>query len=67
MIKDPNSRYEHKRSDKLLKIKQFTDAEAKVTGHERGTGRCSEMMGAIHVVDLKTNKKFKIGTGFDNK
>ena len=67
MIKDPNSKYEFKRSDKLLKIKQFTDAEAKVTGHEKGTGRFSEIMGAIAVVDVKTKKKFKIGTGFDVK
>jgi DNA ligase-1 len=41
MIKDPKSFYENKRSDKLLKIKKFTDAEAKVIGHEKGTGRCS--------------------------
>lgn len=33
MIKDPNSKYENKRSDKLLKVKTFEDAEATVIGH----------------------------------
>ena len=33
MIKDGNSMYEGKRSDKLLKVKKFDDAEATVTGH----------------------------------
>ena len=34
MIKDPNSNYENKRSDKLLKVKKFEDAEATVIGHQ---------------------------------
>lgn len=33
MIKDPNSLYEGKRSDFLLKVKKFEDAEATVVGH----------------------------------
>ena len=33
MIKDPKSKYEGKRSDKLLKVKQFEDAEATVYDH----------------------------------
>jgi DNA ligase-1 len=33
MIKDPLSKYENKRSDKLLKVKTFEDAEATVIGH----------------------------------
>ena len=33
MIKDPQSLYEKKRSDKLLKVKKFEDAEATVVGH----------------------------------
>jgi len=49
MIKDPSSKYEHRRSDKLLKIKKFDDAEAKVTGWEYGTGKNEEVMGAVHV------------------
>ena len=33
MIKDPNSKYENKRSNFLLKVKKFDDAEATVIGH----------------------------------
>ena len=63
MLRGPNSLYENKRSDNLLKVKKFEDAEATVTGHESGTGRCSFMLGAIHV---KTDDgiAFKIGSGF---
>jgi DNA ligase-1 len=49
MIKDPKSLYEHRRSYSLLKVKRFEDAEATVIGHERGTGRCDTMCGAIIV------------------
>ena len=33
MLRDPKSLYENRRSDKLLKVKKFDDAEAKVIGH----------------------------------
>ena len=33
MIKDPKSKYEGKRSNYLLKVKQFEDTEATVVGH----------------------------------
>ncbi len=33
MIRDPNSKYEGRRSEKLLKVKKFEDAEATVIGH----------------------------------
>ena len=47
MLKDPNSSYEHKRSNYLLKVKKFDDTEATVIGHLRGEGRCANMTGAI--------------------
>jgi DNA ligase-1 len=34
MIRDPDSAYENRRSDRLLKVKKFDDAEATVIGHE---------------------------------
>mmetsp|Transcript_7420 Transcript_7420/g.11610 ORF Transcript_7420/g.11610 Transcript_7420/m.11610 type:complete len:165 (-) Transcript_7420:33-527(-) len=67
MIKDPSSKYERRRSDKLLKIKKFDDSEAKVTGWEYGSGKNEEVMGAILVTDVKTGTKFKIGSGFTDK
>lgn len=33
MIKDPHCKYENRRSDRLLKVKIFEDAEATVIGH----------------------------------
>jgi DNA ligase-1 len=65
MIKDPNSLYEGKRSNMLLKVKKFEDAEATVIGHLKGTGRCSNMCGAIQV-RRDDGVEFKIGSGFDD-
>lgn len=65
MIKDPNCKYEGKRSDRLLKVKKFDDAEATVIGHNKGTGRCADMCGAI-VVRGDDGLEFKIGSGFDD-
>ena len=33
MLKDPSSKYEQKRSDRLVKVKKFDDTEATVIGH----------------------------------
>ena len=63
MIKDPDSFYENRRSYSLLKVKKFEDAEATVIAHNRGTGRCSNMLGAL-VVREKDGTEFKIGSGF---
>ena len=65
MIKDPKSKYENRRSFSLLKVKRFEDAEAVVIGHQRGTGRCADMCGAI-IVKAKDGTTFKIGSGFDD-
>lgn len=64
MLKDPESVYERKRSMKLLKVKVFQDAEATVIGHQKGTGRCSSMLGALECIQTETGIKFKIGSGF---
>lgn len=65
MLKDPKSLYEGRRSFSLLKVKRFEDAEATVIGHHRGTGRCSDMCGAIQVRE-KDGTEFKIGSGFND-
>jgi DNA ligase-1 len=65
MIKNPDSDYERKRSWQLLKVKRFEDAEAKVVGHQRGTGRCTGMLGALECRE-KDGTEFKIGSGFDD-
>lgn len=65
MLRDPESFYENKRSDKLLKVKKFDDAEAKVIGHQKGTGRCTGMLGALEMRD-DNGIEFKIGSGFND-
>ncbi|WP_417552736.1 DNA ligase [Marinomonas fungiae] len=53
------------RSDALLKLKPFQDAEAKVIGHAVGSGKYKGMMGAL-LVELANGRQFKIGTGFSD-
>jgi DNA ligase-1 len=65
MLKDPESLYEGRRSLSLLKVKKFEDAEAVVIAHNKGTGRCANMCGAIQVRE-KDGTEFKIGSGFDD-
>ena len=66
MVRDPKSKYEHRRTKTMLKVKEFHDDEATVIGHEKGTGRLEKLMGAI-VVKNKSGKQFKIGSGFTDK
>jgi len=65
MIKDPDSGYERKRSGNLLKVKYFDDAEAVILDYEFGTGKYSEVMGAVKCKN-DDGVYFKIGSGFDD-
>jgi DNA ligase 1 len=49
MLRDPESFYENRRSNSLLKVKTFYDDEAVVLGYKPGTGRCTGMVGALRV------------------
>jgi DNA ligase-1 len=62
MLRQPGSIYEPRRSSTLLKVKKFHDAEAKVVGHEKGTGRLSGLMGAL--ICERNGKRFNVGSGF---
>ena len=66
MLRQPGSIYEHRRSNTLLKVKTFTDAEATVIGFKNGTGRCYGMMGAL-LVKGDNGIEFKIGSGFNDQ
>lgn len=63
MIHHEDNLYQLGRSEQLLKLKHYQDAEAKVVGYEEGKGKYTGMMGAIWVV-TSDNIRFKIGTGF---
>jgi len=65
MLREPGSMYENRRSDCLLKVKTFSDAEATVIGYEEGKGRNAGLMGAL-VVRGDNGIEFKIGTGFND-
>ena len=58
-----NALYHSGRSDDLLKLKPFEDAEAIVIGHKPGKGKNTGLMGAIKV-RMDNGKTFYIGSGF---
>ncbi|MEZ5627303.1 MAG: DNA ligase [Rhodocyclaceae bacterium] len=53
------------RSDALLKLKPWSDAEAIVTAQVPGQGRFAGMLGALEV-RMPDGRKFRIGTGFSD-
>eukprot|EP01126_Amoeba_proteus_P001018 TRINITY_DN10290_c0_g1_i1.p1 TRINITY_DN10290_c0_g1~~TRINITY_DN10290_c0_g1_i1.p1 ORF type:complete len:359 (-),score=108.58 TRINITY_DN10290_c0_g1_i1:157-1233(-) len=65
MLRAPRSKYEFKRSDVLLKVKNFFDEDARVIGYRPGKGNLAGMMGAIEC-ELPNGVKFHIGSGFTN-
>ena len=65
MMRKPGSAYEVGRSETLLKVKSFHDAEAEVIGHEPGKGRHRGRLGAVRV-KLADGTTFAVGTGFSD-
>src|SRR5439155_19947888 len=65
MLRQPGSRYEAGRSNTLLKVKTFHDAEAVVIGHEAGAGRHKGRLGALSV-RLPNGIQLRVGTGFSD-
>jgi len=63
MLRKPNSKYSGKRTRDLLKYKPTFDAEARIIDYEYGSGKYTNLLGALVVQDTKTNKQFKIGSG----
>ena len=66
MLHHKKAFYHSGRSDKLLKVKQFEDAEAKVLAHLAGKGKFKGMMGSL-LVETPAGVQFKLGTGFSEK
>jgi DNA ligase 1 len=65
MLRDPKSKYEHKRSNSLLKYKPFESDEAVMIGAEGGEGKFSGMVGAI--VLKWRGVTFKVGSGLTDE
>ncbi|MES1926004.1 DNA ligase [Salinisphaera sp. T31B1] len=58
--------YRPGRSDDLLKLKPFTDAEARVIGINPGNGRLAGLMGSLEV-RMPDGREFAIGSGFTDE
>ncbi|MEJ2765011.1 DNA ligase [Photobacterium sp. MCCC 1A19761] len=65
ILQHQHNRYQSGRSNQLLKLKHFQDAEAIVVGYEEGQGKYSGLMGSVWVLTAE-NQKFKIGSGFSD-
>ena len=65
MLRCPGSKYEHRRSKSLLKVKTFYDEEAIVVGHAGGTGRVAGMCGAL-LCETPDKRRFKVGSGLSD-
>lgn len=67
MIRHPTAPHRGGRSNDLLKVKSFHDAEALVIDHEDGKGKYKNMVGSL-VCKLKDGSIFKVGSGLaDNE
>ena len=77
MIKDPNSFYEDKRSNYMLKVKPTFDEEAIIVDYKLGKGKYTGILGGFickpllnmdtyHLIDNDENHEFSI-SGMDDK
>ncbi|KJE92270.1 DNA ligase [Capsaspora owczarzaki ATCC 30864] len=66
MLRKPGSMYEGRRSMTLLKVKSFEDADAKVIGHNQGSGRHQGRLGAL-VCILADGTQFNCGSGLSDQ
>ena len=57
--------YRGVRSDDLLKLKRYDDAEARVIAHLPGSGKYRGALGAL-LVEMPSGLRFKIGSGFSD-
>lgn len=63
MLHRADAAYETGRSDTLLKLKPWLDAEAVVIAHLPGKGKYAGQLGALRV-RLADGREFRLGTGF---
>lgn len=65
MLHRGDSLYRAQRSDNLLKLKKYSDAEAVVVGHLPGKGKYTGMLGSL-LVETPDGICFRIGSGFSD-
>jgi len=64
MLKPLNRKYEFKRSDAVLKLKEFYNLDLRIIGAEVGQGMNADKLGALVVQDDTGTIKTKVGSGF---
>jgi len=60
MLKHPNGKYENKRSNRLLKYKPVSDAEAVIIGYKPGKGKYEGLLGAFKCKPLINKGNYQI-------
>lgn len=65
MLHRADALYATGRSDDLLKLKPWLDAEAKVIDHLPGKGKYRGMLGSLKL-EMPDGKRFNLGTGFSD-
>ncbi|SCV70186.1 BQ2448_1580 [Microbotryum intermedium] len=65
MLRAPGSKYEGRRHKSLLKVKSFYDAEARVIGHEFGTGKYIGVTGSL-ICEMESGRRFSVGSGLSD-
>jgi DNA ligase-1 len=63
MLHRANAHWQPGRSDALLKLTPFLDAEARVVAHLPGQGKHHGVLGALEV-ESADGRRFRLGTGF---
>lgn len=66
MLNRVDALYQAGRSDAIVKLKPYFDAEAVVLAHLPGKGKLEGMMGSI-LVQSDSGQTFRIGSGFSNQ
>lgn len=65
MLRKITSQYQAGRSNDLVKLKKYQDAEALVVGYKGGKGKYRGQMGAL-LVQLESGQQFYLGSGFSD-
>lgn len=66
MLRRGGSLHSVGRSDDLLRVKRYDDAEAVVVAHLAGSGKYEDMLGSVRV-RRDDGRQFHIGTGFSDE
>jgi DNA ligase-1 len=67
MLRRADLGYVYKRTDAVLKVKAFSDAEAYVVGYDLGKGKYAGQLGSLLCSWASADSVFGVGTGFTDE